>query len=145
MAEIKNGDEKAAVVLALVGDTDLPNAICEPLVGDGTVGAEPAPRLRQFAEYFTYGTWCSVCSPDFTPCFEDAVSVINAAWDGNVIQFDMEAADGGGSWLSFAHRGFGRADQNYAAATTRWGYYIVSLRRYLQTGKGMPNPDDTDL
>jgi uncharacterized protein YndB with AHSA1/START domain len=27
-------------------------------------------------------------------------SVVNAAWDGNVIQFDVEA-DGGGAWLSF--------------------------------------------
>jgi len=71
-------------------------------------------------------------------------SVVNAAWEGNLIQFDVEA-DGGGSWLSFAHRGFKEADQNYAAATTRWGYYLVSLRRYLQTGQGMPNPDDSDL
>jgi hypothetical protein len=81
VADVKGGDETAAVVLALVGDTDLPDAVCEPLIDDGTVGAEPAPRLRQFSELFTYGTWCSVCAPDFTPCFEDAVSVIDMACD----------------------------------------------------------------
>jgi uncharacterized protein YndB with AHSA1/START domain len=71
-------------------------------------------------------------------------TVVNAVWDGKAIEFDV-TADGAESWLSFAHRGFQQADQNYAAATTRWGYYLVSLRRYLQTGQGMPNPDDTDL
>jgi hypothetical protein len=81
VVDVKLGDEKAAVVLSLVGDTDLPNAICEPLMGDGTVGAEPAPRLRDFAELFTYGQWCSVCAPDFTPCFEEAVSIIDTACD----------------------------------------------------------------
>jgi hypothetical protein len=83
VAAVKGGDETAAVVLALVGDTDLPSGICEPLAEDGvdTVGAEPAPRLRRFAELFTYGQWCSVCAPDYTPCFEDAVSVIDMACD----------------------------------------------------------------
>jgi len=79
VVNIKNGDESAVVVLSLVGDTDLPGAICQPLTG--TAGAEPAPRLRQFAEMFTYGQWCSVCAPDYGPCFEEAVSVIDTACD----------------------------------------------------------------
>jgi hypothetical protein len=37
------------------------------------------------------------------------------------------------------------ADENYAAATTRWGFYLLSLKRCLETGKGSPNPEDTDL
>jgi hypothetical protein len=80
VADVKGGDETAAVVLALVGDTDLPNAICEPLT-EADVGAEPAPRLREFAELFTYGSWCSVCAEDYTPCFEEAISVIDMACD----------------------------------------------------------------
>jgi hypothetical protein len=31
-----------------------------------------------------------------------------------------------------------------ASATTRWGFYLLSLKRYLQTGKGTPNPDDSE-
>ena len=81
---------------------------------------------------------------ELTPPTRVGWTVTNAAWDGNTIQFDLEA-DGSNSWLSFTHRGFSKADQGYAGATTRWGYYLLSLRRYLQTGKGMPNPDDTDL
>jgi hypothetical protein len=44
--------------------------------------------------------------------------------------------------LSSSHRGFQRADDSNAGATTRWGYYLVSLKEYLETGTGSPNPDD---
>jgi hypothetical protein len=43
--------------------------------------------------------------------------------------------------LSFAHRGFKTADESYALVNTRWAYYLVSLRQYLETGKGGPHPD----
>jgi hypothetical protein len=47
--------------------------------------------------------------------------------------------------LAFAHRGFKRADDGFAGATTRWGFYLVSLKRYLEGGQGSPNPVDADL
>jgi len=67
--------------------------------------------------------------------------VTNSAWPGNDIEFNLKA-DGNDTTLLFAHRGFPRADEGYASATTRWGFYLLSLKRYLQTGKGTPNPDD---
>jgi uncharacterized protein YndB with AHSA1/START domain len=67
--------------------------------------------------------------------------VANSAWQGNDIEFNLKA-DGNDTTLLFAHRGFPRADEGYASATTRWGFYLLSLKRYLQTGKGTPNPDD---
>lgn len=76
----KLGDPSAVVVLGLVGDTDLPNAACAPI--DDVVGAEPAPRLRQFVELFgDRGIWASVCTPDYNPFFEQAVGLIDAACD----------------------------------------------------------------
>jgi hypothetical protein len=42
--------------------------------------------------------------------------------------------------LSFAHRGFAQADEGYARVTTGWGYYLVSLQLYLETGKGDGEP-----
>jgi uncharacterized protein YndB with AHSA1/START domain len=62
-------------------------------------------------------------------------------WQGTTIAFDVRT-QGNGTVLSFAHRGFNQADEGYASATTRWGAYLVSLKQYLQTGKGAPNPDD---
>ncbi len=76
----KNGDPSAVVVLGLVGDTDVPNATCQPI--QDVLGAEPAPRLRQFVELFGgRGIWASVCSPDYTPFFQQAVGLIDAACD----------------------------------------------------------------
>jgi hypothetical protein len=69
--------------------------------------------------------------------------VANAAWQGNDIEFNVKAA-GDVTTLVFAHRGFPRAGDAYASATTRWGFYLLSLKRYLETGTGTPNPDDRE-
>ncbi|MFZ6179176.1 hypothetical protein [Nannocystis pusilla] len=68
----KYGLEKNIVVLGLIGDPDQPNPVC-------TGQAEASPRLREFAESFTYGSWGSICSPDYAPFFDAAVSVIDTA------------------------------------------------------------------
>ncbi len=67
--------------------------------------------------------------------------VANLAWPGSDIEFNVKA-DGNDTTLLFAHRGFPRADEAFASATTRWGFYLLSLKRYLQSGNGTPNPDD---
>jgi hypothetical protein len=78
---IKNGDPDAVVVLGLVGDPDVNGGVCPPL--DGTIGAEAAPRLRQFVELFgDNGLWASICNPDYSSFFEEAVLKIDAACDG---------------------------------------------------------------
>jgi uncharacterized protein YndB with AHSA1/START domain len=62
-------------------------------------------------------------------------------WEGTTIGFDLRA-DGSDTVLSFTHRGFKQATEGYASATTRWGAYLVSLKQFLETGKGAPNPED---
>jgi len=66
------------------------------------------------------------------------------AFEGTTIAFDLRPA-GGDTMLAFAHRGFKHADDGFASATTRWGFYLVSLKQYLESGRGTPNPDDLDL
>ena len=66
------------------------------------------------------------------------------AFDGTTIAFDLRA-NGSDTMLAFAHRGFKRADDGFAGATTRWGFYLVSLKRYPEGGQGSPNPIDADL
>ncbi len=82
LVEVKGGDEEAVVVLALVGDTDLPEAECVPFDSTLGQGAEPAPRLRSFAESFTYGAWSPVCVDDYAPFFINAVSNIENSCAG---------------------------------------------------------------
>lgn len=70
--------------------------------------------------------------------------VIDEAWDGDTIVFEVQP-EAAGAQLSFLQCGFKEADQRYAIATTRWGLYLLSLKNYLETGKGSPNPDDADI
>lgn len=82
----KNDDQGAMVVLALIGDCDIGGA-CEGIFIDGVnpnapiTGAEPAPRLREFAMSFQLGSVGPICADDFAPFFADAVSVIASACD----------------------------------------------------------------
>ena len=74
----------------------------------------------------------------------DPVSSTGGGFDGTTISFDLKSEDGVTSVL-FAHRGFKASGEQIASATTRWGFYLLSLKRYLETGKGTPNPEDAEL
>lgn len=78
----KGGNETAAVVLALLGDNDQDDGLCTPLDDTGVDGAEPAPRLREFAESFgSRGFVGSVCAPSYDAFFAQAVGVVDTACD----------------------------------------------------------------
>ncbi len=77
---LKNGNETAIVVLGLLGDTSLPMAVCPPDSVPGSNGGEYSPRLIEFVESFgDRGLWGSVCAPDYSPFFEQAVALIDFA------------------------------------------------------------------
>ncbi|MCY1072600.1 hypothetical protein OV090_48085 [Nannocystis sp. RBIL2] len=80
----KGGEEKSAVVLGLVGDSNLPMGLCppggDPNGGDG-MGADASPRLQSFVDMFSNGVIGSVCAADYTPFFAEAVGVIDTACD----------------------------------------------------------------
>lgn len=61
-------------------------------------------------------------------------------WVDTTITFELRA-DVQDTMILFAHRGFQQADDIYALCTTGWGYYLVSLQRYLEMGQGAPSPD----
>ena len=63
-----------------------------------------------------------------------------AGWSGSTITFDLRK-DGDNTVLSFAHRGFGQADERYFRLSTEWAYYLTSLQRYLETGHGAVHGD----
>ena len=68
------------------------------------------------------------------------ISSFRPEWEETTITFDLRV-EGSDTVLSFAHRGFKQADEVYALTTTGWGYYLVSLQQYVETGKGAPSPD----
>ena len=58
-------------------------------------------------------------------------------WEGTEISWDLSENDGGTSLL-FAHRGWKSTENSFAFINYSWGYYLVSLVRYLEEGKGFP-------
>jgi hypothetical protein len=75
----KNADPSAIVMLGLFGDTHLPNPVCTSS-DQNMGGAHPGPHYQSYVESFgDRGHWCSVCEPEYSTCFHDAVSVIDTA------------------------------------------------------------------
>jgi len=56
-------------------------------------------------------------------------------WEGTTISFDLRA-EHNGTVLLLTHKGFPRADEEYAAMTMGWACRLVSLHLYLETGRG---------
>jgi uncharacterized protein YndB with AHSA1/START domain len=59
--------------------------------------------------------------------------------NGTIISFELRA-NGKATLLHFIQEGYTKADDTYALMNTGWAYYLVSLKRYLEKGKGQPSP-----
>ena len=107
------------------------------------------PKVGGSGEFGFYGhrMVIKVKIAELTPpahvAWED-ISSTGGGFDGTTISFDLKS-DAGITELLFTHRGFKMGSDNIASATTRWGFYFLSLKRYLETGTGSPNPEDTEL
>lgn len=67
-------------------------------------------------------------------------SSFHPQWKGTTIGFELHRA-GCETIVAFAHRGFAASDDHFALVNTGWAYYLVSLKQYLETGRGGPSPD----
>jgi uncharacterized protein YndB with AHSA1/START domain len=66
-------------------------------------------------------------------------------WIGTEFAFDLEPIDEQASILRFAHRGFAETDDFFMHCNTKWGYFLQSLKAYIETGKGTPHPEELKL
>lgn len=60
-------------------------------------------------------------------------------WEGSSFTFAIEPLDGGRSRLMFT-QGYGKPidDVAYGIYNYNWGYYMHSLKQYVETGTGFP-------
>lgn len=59
--------------------------------------------------------------------------------------FAIEAHERGVS-LDFAHHGWQQTDDFYKHCNPKWAYFLaVSLKQYLETGTGLPHPNDPSI
>jgi uncharacterized protein YndB with AHSA1/START domain len=104
-----------------------------------TVGGEGEFRFSSYGEGYTTKVAVAELMPPIR-VFWNVTSSFRPEWNGTTIAFDL-SPDASGTVIRFAHRGFPQADDACAVCTTGWGYYLVSLQQYLETGQGAPSPD----
>lgn len=66
-------------------------------------------------------------------------------WVGTRLTFRVRP-DGSGSVLLFAHGGWKEKNETYMHCNTKWGFFLgISLKKYLEEGRGLPHPEDPDI
>ena len=68
---------------------------------------------------------------------EWACLVGDKEWVGTKILFRVEEIDGSTA-LRFSHSNWKDETDFFASCNYQWGYYLMSLKLYCETGKGMP-------
>ena len=58
-------------------------------------------------------------------------------WIGTTFLFDLEEKDGS-TILRFSHNNWKEETDFFASCNYHWGYYMSSLAKYCETGKGTP-------
>ena len=65
-------------------------------------------------------------------------------WIGTNATFDMSTADDM-TILIFGHRNWKEQSEGCAHCSMKWATFLLSLRSYVETGKGMPSPNDLKI
>ena len=58
-------------------------------------------------------------------------------WDGTSVTWQLEPVHNG-TRVVFNHDGFVKKDERYEMTSAWWEHFLVSLKSYLETGKGTP-------
>lgn len=58
-------------------------------------------------------------------------------WGGTVVTWDLTPVEKG-TKLLFGHRNYASTEGPYASVNFNWGWFLASLKAYVETSKGMP-------
>lgn len=65
-------------------------------------------------------------------------------WIGTDLTFDLSEQDGQ-IIIIFGHRNWKEEIEFMAHCSTKWAVFLLSLREYVETGKGKPSPRDLKI
>lgn len=65
-------------------------------------------------------------------------------WVGTDLTFDLSEQDGQ-VIIIFGHRNWKEEIEFMAHCSTKWAVFLLSLRDYVETGKGKPSPHDLKI
>ena len=63
-------------------------------------------------------------------------------WPGTLVTWDLSPMENGQTKLLFGHRDFASNDGSLPYSTYNWAWYIISLKKYVETGVGSPHTGD---
>jgi uncharacterized protein YndB with AHSA1/START domain len=67
-----------------------------------------------------------------------------AEWIGTEVTFELSEQDGQ-IIIIFGHRNWREAVEFTAHCSMKWAVFLLSLREYVETGKGKPSPHDLKI
>jgi uncharacterized protein YndB with AHSA1/START domain len=67
-----------------------------------------------------------------------------AEWLGTEVTFNL-SQDGETTLVLFGHRAWREPVEFMAHCSMKWATFLLSLRELVETGKGMPSPDDLKI
>ena len=65
-------------------------------------------------------------------------------WIGTHVAFELSQEDGY-TIVMFAHTGWREAVPFMYHCSTKWATFLMSLKRYVETGTGQPAPNDVQV
>ena len=65
-------------------------------------------------------------------------------WLGTDITFDLSQQDDQ-TIVLFAHRNWSESTEFTSHCSMKWATFLLSLRDYVESGKGKPSPDDIKI
>jgi len=112
------------------------------LRGWWTTQATAQPAVGSVSEFKFYGGQVAMQFKvdALEPAHRVAWSALSGVpdWLGTHVTFDLTPVENG-TKLLFGHRDFASYDGSYAMTNFNWGWYLISLKRYIETGKGEPH------
>ena len=105
---------------------------------DNKIGGEGEFRFNSYGSGYATCVKVTELTPPLRVAWE-TTSSFRPEWLNTTIIFDLRP-ESSATVVLFAHRGFPQANDAYAVCTTGWGYYLVSLQQYLETGEGRRVP-----
>jgi uncharacterized protein YndB with AHSA1/START domain len=110
-----------------------------------TIDAAAQPKEGSTAQFKFYGGQVDLqfTVDELKPGSRVAWSPISGVpdWGGTHVTWDLTAVENG-TKLMFGHRDFASYDGSFAYTNFNWGWYLISLKRYVETGKGTPHTGD---
>ena len=89
---------------------------------------------------------CDMKITELTPNKKVVWKCISGPWvETKEFSFEIKAHERG-SVVLFAHRGWTEPSEFFMHCNCKWGFFLgVSLKNYLETGKGNPHPGDPNI